>query len=62
MRNCFLVMIACGLWQGWRVVDGYNSTGEFYIGPAMVTVLLCIIGALSLFTGLILHNIRSFFR
>ena len=57
-----LTMLGCGLWQGWRVVVGYNSTGEFYIGPALITVLLCIVGALSLFTGLILHNIRSLIR
>jgi len=57
-----MVMLGCGMWQGWRVVVGYNSTGEFYIGPALITVLLCIVGALSLFTGLILHNIRSLIR
>ena len=57
-----LVMLGFGVWQGWRVVDGYESTGSFWIGPALIAVLLCIIGALSLFTGLILHNIKSFFK
>lgn len=57
-----LVMISFGLWEGWRVVDGYNTYNDFYIGPALIAVLLCVLGALSLFTGLILYTIRSFFR
>ena len=57
-----LVMLGFGVWQGWRVVQGYNEHGDFYIGPALIAVLLCIVGTLSLFTGLILHNIKSFFK
>jgi hypothetical protein len=57
-----LVMVAFGLWQGWRVVDAYTSENVFHIGPALITVLLCIVGSLALFTGLILHNIRSLLR
>lgn len=56
------VMLGFGLWEGWRVVQEYNATGEFYIGPALITVLLCIVGSLSLFTGLILYTIRSFLK
>jgi glycosyltransferase involved in cell wall biosynthesis len=56
------IMLGFGLWEGSQVVQDYNDTGEFYIGPALITVLLCILGALSLFTGLILHTIRSFFK
>lgn len=57
-----LVMLAFGLWEGWRVVHGYNTYGEFWIGPALIAVLLCIVGTLSVFTGLILHTIKSFFK
>jgi len=57
-----LVVLAFGLWQGVKVVQGYNSTGDFYIGPALLAVLLCTVGTLSLFTGLILYTIRSFFK
>ncbi len=57
-----LVMLAFGLREGWRVVQGYNNYGEFWIGPALMAVLLCIVGSLSLFTGLILHTIRSFLK
>ena len=57
-----LVMLAFGLREGWRVVEGYNTYGDFWLGPALMAVLLCIVGTLSLFTGLILHTIRSFFK
>lgn len=57
-----VVMLAVGVYQGWRVVDGYNTTDEFYVGPALLAVLLCTVGTLSLFTGLILYTIRSFFK
>ena len=57
-----LIMLAFGLWQGWRVVQGYNEFGEFWLGPALLAILLSIMGTLSVFTGLILHTIRSFFR
>ena len=57
-----LVMLAFGLREGWRVVEGYNTHGDFWLGPALLAVLLCVVGSLSLFTGLILHTIRSFFK
>jgi glycosyltransferase involved in cell wall biosynthesis len=57
-----VVMLAVGVWQGARVIQGYNSTGDFYIGPALLAVLLCTVGTLSVFTGLILYTIRSFFK
>ena len=57
-----LVMLAFGLREGWRVVEGYNTHGDFWLGPALIAVLLCIVGTLSVFTGLILHTIKSFFK
>lgn len=57
-----VIMLAGGIADGMWLLEQYSSTGFFYIGHAMITVLLCIVGALSLFTGLILHNIRSYFR
>ena len=56
-----VIMLGFGLWEGWGVVSLWNSSGEVYPGPVLLTVLLCIVGILSLFTGLILHTIRSFF-
>jgi len=57
-----MVMLCVGIWEGWRVVQGYYASGEFWVGLALLAVLLCIIGSLCLFAGLILHNIRPFLR
>ena len=57
-----LIMLAFGFWEGWRVIQGWNTYHTFWLGPALLAVLLCVVGALSLFTGLILHTIKSFLR
>ncbi|MDG7041732.1 MAG: glycosyltransferase family 2 protein [Nitrososphaerota archaeon] len=57
-----LAMLAVGFWEGWRVIQGWNAYHAFWLGPALLAVLLCVVGALSLFTGLILHTIRSFLK
>jgi glycosyltransferase involved in cell wall biosynthesis len=57
-----LIMLAFGLWEGLRVIHGYNTYQDFWLGPALIAVFLCIVGALSLFTGLILHTIKSFLK
>jgi glycosyltransferase involved in cell wall biosynthesis len=57
-----VLMLAFGFWEGWRVIQGWNTYQSFYLGPALIAVLLCVVGALSLFTGLILHTIRSFLK
>jgi glycosyltransferase involved in cell wall biosynthesis len=57
-----LVMLAFGFWEGWRVIQGWNIYQTFWLGPALIAILLCVIGALSLFTGLILHTIKSFLK
>ncbi|MCX6000894.1 MAG: glycosyltransferase family 2 protein, partial [Chloroflexi bacterium] len=57
-----LALLAVGVLQGWRVVDGYNHTNQFYVGPALLAVLFCCIGTLSLFTGIILNSIKSLLK
>lgn len=57
-----VLMLAFGFWEGWRVIHGWETTHSFWLGPALVAVLLCVVGALSLFTGLILHTIKSFLK
>ena len=57
-----LIMLAFGLWEGLRVINGYNTYHDFWLGPALIAILLCIVGALSLFTALILHTIRGFLK
>ena len=55
-------MLGVGTWQGIRVLQLYEDTEVFYIGPALLTVLLGILGILSLFTGIILHTIKSYLK
>jgi len=57
-----VLMLAFGLWEGWRVIQGWDTTHSFWLGPALIAVLLCVVGALSLFTGVILHTIKSFLK
>lgn len=57
-----IAMLAVGFWEGWRVIQGWNIYHAFWLGPALIAVLLCVVGALSLFTGLILHTIKSFLK
>lgn len=57
-----ITMLAIGVIEGWRVVQGWDQTGDFYVGPALLAVLLCTLGTLSLFTGIILHAIRSYLK
>jgi glycosyltransferase involved in cell wall biosynthesis len=57
-----LIMLAFGFWEGWRVIQGWDTYHSFWLGPALIAVLLCVVGALSLFTGLILHTIKSFLK
>jgi glycosyltransferase involved in cell wall biosynthesis len=57
-----LIMLAFGFWEGWRVIHGYNTYHDFWLGPALIAVLLCIVGVLSLFTALILHTIKGFLK
>jgi glycosyltransferase involved in cell wall biosynthesis len=57
-----VLMLAFGFWEGWRVIQGWDTYHDFWVGPALIAVLLCVVGALSLFTGLILHTIKSFLK
>jgi glycosyltransferase involved in cell wall biosynthesis len=56
-----LVMLALGVLLGLVVVDIYGRSGELAIGYCLLTVLLLIVGVLSLFSGIILHTIRAYF-
>lgn len=57
-----VIMLVVGLWEGWRVIQGWDTYHAFWLGPALIAVLLCVVGALSLFTGVILHTIKSFLK
>lgn len=57
-----LVMLGFGIWEGWRVVQGWQSYHSFWLGPALIAVLLSVIGVLTLFTGVILNTIKSYIK
>jgi hypothetical protein len=50
-----LTGVAWGLW----VVDMFYKRRSLFVGSALVSVSLSIIGSLALFTGIILHSVRG---
>jgi len=52
----FLFMAAA---FGISVVSIYSDTGQLAIGYALITVMVGLLGSLSLFTGIILHSVRA---
>ncbi len=55
-----LLLTLAGFYWGWRVVDGYNQNWTLAVGTAIFAVTLIIVGALTFFTGLVLHTIRAY--
>jgi glycosyltransferase involved in cell wall biosynthesis len=54
-----LVVLLVGIgWGGW-VVSIYQRSGQLAVGYTLISVLLTILGSLSLFAGVILHSIRG---
>ena len=53
------VILLAGLALGWYVVRIYTTTFQLAVGYALITVLLTLVGMLTLFTGIILHSIRG---
>jgi glycosyltransferase involved in cell wall biosynthesis len=53
------IMMLIGLGWGWIVVDIYQRSRQLAVGYAMISVLLTILGSLSLTTGIILHSVRG---
>ena len=54
----FLVLLA-GLGLGFQVVNIYQASQQLAVGYSLITVLLVIVGVLSLFVGVMLHAIRE---
>ena len=48
-------LLAIGLVYGMSVINIVHTSGSMPIGTALITVLTITVGALSLFTGMILH-------
>jgi glycosyltransferase involved in cell wall biosynthesis len=54
-----LVVLLTGIgWGGW-VVSIYQRTSQLAVGYALISLLLTILGSLSLFAGVILHSVRG---
>lgn len=49
------ILIVLGILAGIRVVNIFGGGGGIAIGTALISILLLIIGILSIFTGMILH-------
>jgi len=54
-----LVILLSGLLLGLLVVSIYASSQKLAMGYALISVLCVVVGALSLFSGIILHSVRA---
>ncbi len=54
-----MVMLLAGLGWGTYVVDIYSRTKQLAVGYTMISLLLAIMGMISLSTGVILHSVRG---
>lgn len=54
-----VLMLAAGVLWGLLVVNIYSRSQQLAVGYAMISVLLTIVGMLSLSTGVILHSVRG---
>jgi glycosyltransferase involved in cell wall biosynthesis len=54
-----LAALLLGLWWGYHVVEIYRRAQQLAVGSALIAVLLCIVGTVSLSTGIILHSLRG---
>ncbi len=54
-----LFVLLAGFGTGIWVVDRYTQQQELAVGIALVSVMLMVVGTLSLFTGIILHSTRG---
>jgi len=56
-----LILMVLGMLLGLLVVNTYRDTQELAIGYSLLTVMLLVIGVLSIFSGITLHTMRAFF-
>jgi glycosyltransferase involved in cell wall biosynthesis len=54
-----VILLACGFAWGVWVVQIYQRTQQLAVGYALVSLLLGMLGSLSLFSGIILHSVRG---
>ena len=56
-----ILMLGIGAVIGVWVVKSYDASGSLSFGPALLMILLFIIGTFATFTGIILHSIAQLF-
>jgi glycosyltransferase involved in cell wall biosynthesis len=56
-----VALVLAGLLLGVNVARIYDATQQLAVGYALITVLLCVVGVLSTFTGILLHAMRLMF-
>ena len=56
-----ILMLGIGAVIGAWVVKSYDASGFLPFGPALLMILLFIIGTFATFTGIILHSISQLF-
>ncbi len=54
-----IVLLLLGLTLGFIVIQIYDAIGELAVGYALLTLLLTVVGAIGLSSGIILHSIRG---
>ena len=54
-----ILLLLAGLALGFQVVSIYQASQQLAVGYSLITVLLVIVGVLSLFVGVMLHAIRD---
>jgi len=57
-----MILLGGGVFTGIKVLEKFSSTSVMPVGTALISVLLCVIGALALFTGIILYAIRPLLK
>lgn len=57
-----LISIIIGFFFGIWTIYGYTSVDQFWVGKALLTMTLILVGSLGLFAGLILNSISLHFK
>ncbi len=52
-------LLVAGAGLGWQIVAIYEATQVLAVGYGLITVLITMVGALSLFVGIVLHSVRG---
>jgi len=57
-----IIILILGILVGIWVVDRTSHTGNLPVGTAMVSLLLCIIGTLTFFIGIVLNSVKNLIK